>query len=56
VVARVRAILRRVGGGRGNQAGRLLRLQRVGSGAPGTPERARPDGVHQPVPAVRRPR
>ncbi len=39
-----------------HQAGHVLRVQRVGPGPPRAPERPRPDGDVEPVPALRRPR
>ena len=44
------------GAGAGTAAGHVRRLQRLGSGAAGPPEPARPDGDDGPVPALRRPR
>ena len=45
--------LRRLGCRWVHQAGHVLRVQRVGTGPPRAPERARPDGDVEPLPAVR---
>ena len=48
--------LRRLRRRRGHEAGHVRRLRRQRAGPPRASERARPDGVDQPVPAVRWPR
>ena len=48
--------VRRVGRRRGHQAGHVRRVQRLGPGSARPPERARPDGLEQPVPTMWRAR